>query len=80
MNTGVIYLVCDMENGLIAEGMPFFAEAKRRSVIANTKQAIENARAAGVKIGYVRVGFSPDYRECPMNSPIFSGAAANGLL
>lgn len=80
MNTGVIYLVCDMENGLIAEGMPFFEEAKRRNAIANTKRAIENARAAGVKIGYIRVGFSPDYRECPMNSPVFSAAATNGLL
>jgi hypothetical protein len=48
MNSGAIYLVCDMENGLIAEGMPFFEEAKRRNVIANTKRAIENARAAGI--------------------------------
>ena len=38
------------------------------------------ARAAGVKIAYVRVGFSPDYRECPPNSPVFGGAKKNGLF
>src|SRR5690606_27109543 len=31
-------------------------------------------------IGFVRVGFSRDYRECPPNSPIFSGARDNGLF
>jgi nicotinamidase-related amidase len=80
MSTGAIYLVCDRENGLIAEGMPFAAEAQRSNVIANTKRAVEKARAAGAKVGYVRVGFSSDYRECPMDSPVFSGAAANGML
>ena len=80
MSNGVIYLVCDMENGLIGEGMPFAEEAQRRNVIANTKRSLEKARTAGAKVGYVRVGFSPDYRECPMESPVFSGAAANGLL
>ena len=80
MSNDAIYLVCDMENGLIAEGMPFAEEAQRRGAVANTKRAIAKARKAGVRIGYVRVGFSPDYRECPMTSPVFSGAAANGLL
>ena len=34
----------------------------------------------GCKVGYVRVGFSPDYRECPPASPIFSGARKNGIF
>ena len=40
----------------------------------------EEYRAAGVRIAYVRVGFSSDYRECPPASPIFSGARANGIF
>ena len=31
-------------------------------------------------IGYVRVGFSADYRECPPNSRLFQGAKKNGLF
>jgi nicotinamidase-related amidase len=44
------------------------------------RRAIDKARAAGLRIGFVRVGFSPDYRECPPNSPIFSGARKNGVF
>jgi nicotinamidase-related amidase len=46
----------------------------------HTRHAIDKARAAGVRVGFVRVGFSSDYRECPPNSPIFSGARRNGLF
>ena len=35
---------------------------------------------AGVQVGYVRVGFSPNYGECPPASPIFSKARDNGLF
>jgi nicotinamidase-related amidase len=31
-------------------------------------------------VGFVRVGFSSDYRECPPASPIFSKARDNGLF
>lgn len=31
-------------------------------------------------VGYVRVGFSPDYRECPPGSPVFSRARDNGIF
>ena len=80
-----IYLVLDMENDLVhEEGVngkgPYGEQVKNRGIIEKTRDAIEKARAAGLHIGFVRVGFSPDYRECPPNSPIFSGARKNGIF
>ena len=75
-------LVMDMINDLISErgggANTYVPQIQQRQVMANTRAAIDKARAAGALIGYVRVGFSPDYRECPPNSPIFSGARAGG--
>jgi len=48
MSNGVYYLACDMVIGLIGEDMPFTEEAQRRNVIANTKRAIDEVRAADV--------------------------------
>lgn len=83
--TDSIYLVLDMENDLVhAEGpngkAAYGEQVRGRKLIENTRHAIGKARAAGVPIGFVRVGFSPDYRECPPNSPIFSGARKNGIF
>lgn len=80
-----IYLVLDMENDLVhADGPngkgPYGEQVRQRGIIENTRKAIEKARAAGLLIGFVRVGFSPDYRECPPDSPIFSGARKNGIF
>ena len=80
-----MYLVCDMINDLVHEDgrngkKGYGPELARRNTIANTAQALSKARAAGVKIGYVRVGFSPDYRECPPNSRLFQGAKKAGLF
>jgi nicotinamidase-related amidase len=78
-----ILLVMDMINDLVSEEGPaaksFAPEVKRRDVVANIARALSRARSAGVPVGYVRVGFSPDYRECPDHSPQFSAAKANGL-
>jgi nicotinamidase-related amidase len=80
----VMFLVMDMLNDLVHErggGVNSYVPLmKERNVLARTKAAIEKARAAGALIGYVRVGFSPDYRECPPNSPIFSRARAAGTF
>ncbi len=78
-------LVLDMQNDLVhAEGpngqSPLGAQVRSRGILAKGAQVIAKARAAGVRIGYVRVGFSPDYRECPPNSPVFSGAPKAGLF
>lgn len=80
-----IYLVLDMMNDLVHADGPngkaaYGEQVRARKVIENTRRAIDRARAAGVPIGFVRVGFSPDYKECPPNSPVFSGAKRNGIF
>src|SRR5450759_1460847 len=85
MAGNAMFLVCDMINDLVHEEGPngkkgYGPELARRKTIANTMEALCKARAAGVKIGYVRVGFSPDYRECPPNSRIFQGAKKAGMF
>jgi len=84
MAGNAMYLVCDMINDLVHEDGPskksYGPELARRNTLANTSEALRKARAAGAKIGYVRVGFSPDYRECPPNSRIFQGAKKAGIF
>lgn len=80
-----IYLVLDMENDLVHADGPngraaYGEQVQARQLIEKTRSAIDKARAAGVLVGFVRVGFSADYRECPENSPIFSGARKNGIF
>jgi len=79
-----IYLILDMQNDLVhAEGpngkSPLGEQVRGRRVLENTAVALRKAREAGIRVGFVRVGFSPDYHECPKNSPVFSGAAKAGL-
>lgn len=83
--TQSIYLVLDMMNDLVhPEGpngnAPYGEQSRARNIVENTRIAIDKARAAGVAVGFVRVGFSPDYRECPPASPIFSNARKNGIF
>ncbi len=82
--TKTLFLVMDMMNDLIAENgfsaASYGVQVKERNVLANTAESIAEARAAGAQIGYVRVGFSADYRECPPASPIFSGARKHGIF
>ena len=80
-----IYLVLDMENDLIHEDGPngksaYGEQSRARKIVENTRRALDKARAASILVGFVRVGFSPDYRECPVNSPIFSNARKNGIF
>lgn len=79
-----LFLVMDMINDIVAEdgvnAKTYGVQVKQRGVLVNTAKAIAAARAAGVGIGYVRVGFSSDYREAPAASPIFSGARNNGIF
>lgn len=80
-----IYLVLDLENDLVHEQgpngkTPLGEQVRARQVVERTSAAIAKARAAGLRIGFVRVGFSPDYRECPPRSPVFSPARENGLF
>lgn len=80
-----IYLVLDMQNDLVSVHGPngksaLGEQVQGRNVVQRTSHAIARARAAGVRIGFVRVGFSPDYRECPVKSPVFGGAPGAGLF
>jgi len=79
-----LFLVMDMMNDLVAEDgfnkATYGVQVKARGVLARTAATIAAARAAGAQVGFVRVGFSSDYRECPPASPIFSGARANGIF
>ena len=83
--TKTVYLVLDMENDLVHDDgpngkTPLGEQVRSRGIIAKTAAAIQKARAAGAVVGYVRVGFSPEYQECPRNSPVFAGAPKNGLF
>ena len=83
--TQSVYLVLDMQNELVHEDGPSAKGPmgpllKERRTIENTQLAIERARAAGVKVGFVRVGFSEDYHECPAGSPLFGGASKAGMF
>lgn len=79
-----LLLVMDMMNDIAAENGfsagTYGVEVKARNVLANTARALAAARAAGALVGYVRVGFSADYREAPQDSPIFSGARKNRIF
>ncbi|MCK6453123.1 MAG: cysteine hydrolase [Alphaproteobacteria bacterium] len=79
-----ILLVMDMINDLVGDGgagaATYVPLMRERGVMERTRAAIAAARAAGVRVGFVRVGFSPDYRECPAASPVFSRARQSGLF
>jgi nicotinamidase-related amidase len=82
--TSAILLVMDMLNDLVHEdgaaAKTYVPLMRQRDVLGRARAAINKARAAGALIGYVRVGFSSDYRECPPNSPVFSRAREAGLF
>lgn len=84
MPSDSILLVMDMLNDLVHPdgmgGKTYVPLCKERGVYDATKLAISRARAAGVLVGYVRVGFAPDYAECPPGSPVFSKAKENGVF
>jgi nicotinamidase-related amidase len=79
-----IYLVMDLINDIVSESGPnaktFGVEVARRAILDKTVAAMGKARAAGVAIGFVRVGWSPDYREWPARSPQFGPAKEKGLF
>jgi nicotinamidase-related amidase len=64
--TQAIYLVLDMENDLVHADGPngkaaYGEQVRARRVLEHTRAALDKARAAGVPVGFVRVGFSQDY-------------------
>ena len=80
-----IYLVLDMQNDLVHIDGPngktaLGEQVRQRHVVEHTAALLSKARTAGIAVGFVRVGFSPDYHECPKGSPVFGGAPKAGLF
>lgn len=80
-----LYLVLDMQNDLVHDNGPngkgpLGEQVRERQLISKTAAAIGKARAAGLLVGFVRVGFSAGYPECPPNSQVFSAAPQHGLF
>lgn len=80
-----LYLVMDMINDLVHDEGPSSStglgmQARARNVVGNTVNAIRTARGKGMRIGFVRIGFSEDYRECSPTSRRFSAARERGLF
>jgi nicotinamidase-related amidase len=80
-----VYLVLDMQNDLVHEDGPsgpgpLGKQVRERELILRTAAAIAKARKAEILVGFVRVGFSAGYPECPAASPVFGPARENGIL
>lgn len=54
--------------------------AEETNALSKVAEAVKKAREQGMKIIYIKVGFSPDYREQPKNSPLFGKADQFGAL
>lgn len=80
--TNSVLLVADMINDLVNvdSGTPYKAELERTRAVENMAVAIAKARGAKIPVIYIRIGFSPDYRECPTQSPLFQSAKSAGLF
>ncbi|PEQ11350.1 hypothetical protein B2G71_17505 [Novosphingobium sp. PC22D] len=74
-----LYLVLDLINDLVTGEGALVKEIERRAVLARSADAIAKARAAGVPVGYVRVGFSGT-REAPRCSPLLKPLHDAGYL
>jgi nicotinamidase-related amidase len=70
--------IVDEKGKFAGKGYPAFV--KTHNVLANVNAAIGKARERGIPIIFVRVGFSPDYREWPESSPLFVAAKKFGAL
>lgn len=75
----VIDFINDIVNpkGKIASSAEF---VKSNHVIENANKMIAYARKNNMPIGFVKVGFSESYAECPKDSPIFGKAPSFGAL
>jgi nicotinamidase-related amidase len=72
-------LVMDLINEIVHPegkyaGEGYLEQVTKRRVLEHAADAIARARATGVPVIYVVVGFSPDYAEWPETSPIFASA------
>ncbi|MBS0622470.1 MAG: cysteine hydrolase [Verrucomicrobia bacterium] len=76
MNHSVV-VVLDLINDIVSPQGKFTATAefvKKHGVIEAANQVIALARSQQLPILLVKVGFSANYLECPLNSPLFGKA------
>lgn len=76
-------LVIDFINQIVHPDSPMSQMSQaiiKNQVIQKTNQVIHKARQLAMPIIFVKVGFSPNYQDCPKNSPVFGKAAQNGFL
>lgn len=70
--------IVDEKGKFAGKGYPAFVKA--HGVLDNVNAAITKARTKNIPVVFVRVGFSPDYREWPESSPLFGAAKKFGAL
>jgi nicotinamidase-related amidase len=78
-------VLIDLINELIApegklSGKGYTDFAERHGTLNRVAALLEYARSQGHRTIHVRVGFSPDYREQPKDSPLFKHASRLGVL
>lgn len=81
MKSALLFL--DLQNEMIdpngkigAHGLA--AAAAANNVVANAANALATARAAGIDVVHVRLGFRPDYSDCASVAPRIATLKANG--
>lgn len=60
------------EGKMAGKGYPVYCE--KYNVLSKAKNLLSAFRNKGYLVVHVRVGFSPDYKEQPINSPLFGAA------
>ena len=76
-----LLLVIDFINDIVdplCDSASLSMFVQEREVMLRANQAIAYARQEGVPVVHVKVGFSDDYSECPLTSPVFGGAQQSG--
>jgi len=74
-----LYLVLDLINDIVTGESGLVQQVGERRLLENTAAAIAKARAAGVAVGYVRVGFESE-RDAPRVSPFLKPFYDAGYL
>lgn len=77
INKNSALLVMDFQMLILNNFLP---QESARDVIRNTASLISTARAAGVTVFYVSVGFRKGYPEVSHNNTIFSSIKENGIF
>ena len=75
-------LLLDLQNEMVAyEGKVgahgLAAIVEERGVLVNARRCLEAARAAGIAVVHVRLGFRPDYADCLSVAARIGGLKAN---